>query len=143
MSFPTASNSLIREPVKEQKQPGITSDFLSASEFPELGAERNLKQGQKNKVKDVAQKEGKFNIFKEAYHAQLREVHGDNVRAVQAMQEDDEELTGRRRNKAINQDTVNNLMEDVIREIAAEGELVTEDKVSRRILFDRPQVAGS
>lgn len=51
------------------------------------------------------------------------------MRAVEAMEADEEELKGRRRIRDINPDTVNSLMEDVIREIAAEGELVTEEKV--------------
>uniref|UniRef100_A0A3B4U8I9 Wu:fj29h11 n=1 Tax=Seriola dumerili TaxID=41447 RepID=A0A3B4U8I9_SERDU len=111
-----------------QQPADVTSDFLSASEFPELGAEMK-----KSKVKDAAPRGGSAPVFKEAYHAQLREVHGDNMRALQAMEEDEEEVTGRRRNRPVDQDMVNSLMEDVIREIAAQGELVTKEKVISRV----------
>ncbi|XP_039991364.1 protein NO VEIN isoform X3 [Xiphias gladius] len=128
----TAANNLTREPEKQRQQPATTLDFLSGSEFPELGANMSLTKEQKSKVKDATQRGGRFPDFREAYHAQLREVHGANVRAVEAMEEDEEELTGRRRNRAMDQDKVNSLMEDVIREIAAEGELVTKEKVISR-----------
>ncbi|XP_023257114.1 uncharacterized protein LOC111651359 [Seriola lalandi dorsalis] len=123
------ANSQTREPEKQQQQPpDVTSDFLSASEFPELGAEMK-----KSKVKDAAPRGGSAPVFKEAYHAQLREVHGDNMRALQAMEEEEEEVTGWRRNRPVDQDMVNSLMEDVIREIAAQGELVTKEKVISRV----------
>ncbi|XP_030610585.1 protein NO VEIN isoform X2 [Archocentrus centrarchus] len=105
--------------------------FLSASDFPALGAASSLTREQKSKVRDANQREGSG--FKEAYYAQLREVLGDNMRAVEAMEEDEEDPKGRRRNRAMDQDTINNLMEDVIREIARDGELVTREKVISRV----------
>ncbi|XP_040922726.1 protein NO VEIN isoform X2 [Toxotes jaculatrix] len=128
----TAANDPAREPVKEKQQPAITSDFLSGSEFPELGADMNLTKEQKNKMKDSTQRGGSVSVFREGYHAQLREIHGANMRAQESMEEDEEELTGRRRNRVVDQDTVNSLMKDVIREIAADGALVTQEKVIAR-----------
>lgn len=68
---------------------------------------------------------------REAYHAQLREVLGGNMRAVEAMEDDEDEPRGRRKSRAVDQETINVLMEDVIREIARDGELVTREKVGR------------
>ncbi|KAI4801184.1 hypothetical protein KUCAC02_000109 [Chaenocephalus aceratus] len=84
----------------------------------------------KSKTKDVTKKEGRGSIFREAYHAQLREVHGANMRAVEALQVDGEEFTGSQRKRVLDHDSINSLMEDVIRDIAAEGELVTKEKCS-------------
>ncbi|XP_034425939.1 protein NO VEIN isoform X1 [Hippoglossus hippoglossus] len=124
-----ATDNPPREPEKKQQQPVGTLDFLSGSEFPKLGSDVNLTRAQKTKVKDATLRGDTFPVFKEAYHAQLREVHGANMRAVEAMEGDGEELTRRSRNRVMDPDTVNSLMEGVIRDIAAEGELVTEEKV--------------
>uniref|UniRef100_A0A3P8TIF1 Wu:fj29h11 n=1 Tax=Amphiprion percula TaxID=161767 RepID=A0A3P8TIF1_AMPPE len=78
--------------------------------------------------RDVNPREASAPIFRESYHAQLREVLGGNMRAVEAMEED-EELIGKRGNRAMDPDTVNSLMASVIRELAAEGELVTKEKI--------------
>lgn len=81
----------------------------------------------------MGQREGNSPVFREAYHAQLREVHGANVRAVEAQAEEEEEEDGmmrRKRKKALDPEAVNSLVEDVIRDIAAEGELVTREKVT-------------
>ncbi|XP_031729731.1 protein NO VEIN isoform X1 [Anarrhichthys ocellatus] len=124
------AQDLTREPEVENLQQSIVSNFLSGSDFPVLGADVSSTKGKKNKIRDVTKREGSGAIFREAHHAQLREVHGANMRAVQAMEED--ELTGRR-NRVLDQDSVNSLMEDVIRDIAAEGELVTKEKVISRV----------
>lgn len=68
-------------------------------------------------------------MFRDGFHAQLRETHGANMRAVEAA-EDEKGHRWRRRN--LDPDMVNNLMEDLIRQIAEEGELVTEEKVRRK-----------
>uniref|UniRef100_A0A8C7R4M3 Wu:fj29h11 n=1 Tax=Oncorhynchus mykiss TaxID=8022 RepID=A0A8C7R4M3_ONCMY len=83
----------------------------------------------------VGQREGNSPVFREAYNAQLREVHGANVRAVEAQAEEEEEEDGmrRKRKKALDPEAVNSLVEDVIRDIAAEGELVTREKVISRV----------
>lgn len=80
----------------------------------------------------MGQREGNSPVFREAYNAQLREVHGANVRAVEAQAEEEEEEDGmrRKRKKALDPEAVNSLVEDVIRDIAAEGELVTREKVT-------------
>ncbi|KAK2885132.1 uncharacterized protein wu:fj29h11 isoform X1 [Channa argus] len=127
----TAAAQTTTEPEIKEQLPAITSNLVCDSDFPALGSEVNLTKKQKSKVRNANQKEGTVPIFKEVYYSQLREVHGDNMRAVEAIEED--ELTGKRRNRAMDQDTVNSLMEDVIREIAAEGELVTKEKVISRV----------
>ena len=73
-------------------------------------------------------------VFTEAYHAQLRHVHQANQRAAEALEEDSEDGRGgggggRRRNRPLDPETVNSLVEGVIRELADDGELVTQDKV--------------
>uniref|UniRef100_A0A673AIR0 Wu:fj29h11 n=1 Tax=Sphaeramia orbicularis TaxID=375764 RepID=A0A673AIR0_9TELE len=123
---PTAllSQNITREPEREAVQQAAASNILSDSDFPALGADMN----QKSKIKAETPRESSAAIFRDAYHAQLREVHGSNVRALEALEEDTEDLTGRRR-KILDHNTVNSLMEDVIRDIASEGELVTKEKV--------------
>lgn len=76
-------------------------------------------------------REDRAPVFREAYHAQLREVHGDNMRRMEALGEGGE-VTGWRRKRPWDQETLNSLMEDVIRDLAAEGELVTTEKVRGR-----------
>ncbi|XP_023128613.2 uncharacterized protein wu:fj29h11 isoform X1 [Amphiprion ocellaris] len=127
----TATQNLAKEP-KNNQQPVAGPSFLSGMDFPKLRADRNLTKEQKGKVRDVNPREGSAPIFRESYHAQLREVLGGNMRAVEAMEED-EELIGRRGNRAMDPDTVNSLMASVIRELAAEGELVTKEKVMSRV----------
>ncbi|XP_029978405.1 protein NO VEIN isoform X2 [Sphaeramia orbicularis] len=121
---PTVSQNITREPEREAVQQAAASNILSDSDFPALGADMN----QKSKIKAETPRESSAAIFRDAYHAQLREVHGSNVRALEALEEDTEDLTGRRR-KILDHNTVNSLMEDVIRDIASEGELVTKEKV--------------
>uniref|UniRef100_A0A3Q3K307 HTH OST-type domain-containing protein n=1 Tax=Monopterus albus TaxID=43700 RepID=A0A3Q3K307_MONAL len=72
-------------------------------------------------------------VFRDCYHAQLREVHGANMRAVEAMEEDQAELTRKRTNRTLDVDSVNSLMEEVRREIAAEGNLVTKEMMISRV----------
>lgn len=61
----------------------------------------------------------------EAYYAQLREVHGCNMRALEAI----EAFPWRRTNRAADPDTINSLAESVMRDIAADGDLVTKQRV--------------
>lgn len=101
-----------------------------------LGADVSMTKEQRRKVRGATQKEGGAPMFRESYHAQLREVHGANMRAMEALDEDEEDLTGRKRRRVLDQDAVNSLMEDVRRDIAAEGELVTKEKVvSHRLII--------
>ncbi|XP_041818606.1 protein NO VEIN isoform X2 [Chelmon rostratus] len=131
----TAAQDLTREPEKEQQQQqqAAVPSFLSGSDFPVLGAGASLTKEQKSKIRGATARAGSSPVFREAYCAQLREVHGANMRALEAMEEDEEDLTGRRRKRVLDQDVVNSLMEDVIRDIAAEGELVTKEKVISRV----------
>uniref|UniRef100_UPI0037E884B3 uncharacterized protein n=1 Tax=Semicossyphus pulcher TaxID=241346 RepID=UPI0037E884B3 len=129
---PAAAQKLLKEPDKEPQRQPAASSFLSPSDFPALG--QDVTKEKKNKGRDTPKREGCAPIFKEAYHAQLREVQGANVRAVEAVEEEDEEeASGRWRRRILDQDQVNSLMEDVIRNIAAEGELVTKEKVISRV----------
>ncbi|KAM3591779.1 uncharacterized protein V6R79_007248 [Siganus canaliculatus] len=125
-----AAQNVKKEP-EAQQQPVPASNFLSSADFPALGTVNSTKE-QKSKGRGASQSEGVAPAFREAYHAQLREIHGANMRAVEALEEDDENATGRKRKRILDVDTVNSLMEDVIRELAADGELVTRDRVISR-----------
>nr|XP_020442679.1 uncharacterized protein LOC109952134 isoform X2 [Monopterus albus] len=127
----TSELNLIREPEKERQQPAIS--FLSDSDFPVLGANENLTRERKKKVRDAPQSDSSAPVFRDCYHAQLREVHGANMRAVEAMEEDQAELTRKRTNRTLDVDSVNSLMEEVRREIAAEGNLVTKEMMISRV----------
>ncbi|XP_061564141.1 uncharacterized protein wu:fj29h11 isoform X2 [Cololabis saira] len=120
----TSAKKTTAEPEKEAPTAAGPS-FLNGSDFPALGAVASPTKEQRSKGRDAK--------HREAYHAQLREVHGGNMRAMEAMEEDDEDLTGRRRNRAVDPDMVNNLMQRAIQEIAADGELVTKEKVISRV----------
>ncbi|MCI4384121.1 hypothetical protein PGIGA_G00034980 [Pangasianodon gigas] len=110
--------------------PPADSSLISLTDFPALGTrqsragERRMRDGQ----------EGSNLVFRDAHHAQLREVHGDNVRAVEALEAANEKKeTVDRRNKRPSQDEVNSLAEDAIRDIATEGEHVTLEKVIKKV----------
>lgn len=90
----------------------------------------NLTKEQISKLRGADLKESSASVFREAYYDQMREAHQDNMRAVEAMEESKGDPAERRQRKGLNPDTVNSLIEDVIREIAAEGELVTKEKVT-------------
>ncbi|XP_017271683.1 protein NO VEIN isoform X2 [Kryptolebias marmoratus] len=126
-----ATRNPTKSPEKE-RQPENELNILAESDFPALGAAVSLtKEERKAGAKDATPKTATVRVFRDAYHAQLREVHGGNMRAVEAMEEDDE-LTSRRRNRNIDADYVNSVVENAIREIASEGELVTKEKVISR-----------
>ncbi|XP_057214332.1 uncharacterized protein LOC130569018 [Triplophysa rosa] len=74
-------------------------------------------------------KAGKGPVFYESFYSQLREVHGANRRAEEALQKDS---AGRRR-QDMNANDVNSLAEDVMRALAAKGEHVTMDRVISRV----------
>lgn len=120
----------MREPEKEQQQQATLPNLFLSTDFPAL--EAGVTKEQKSKFRGASPRVGGAPVFREAYHAQQREVHGANMRAVEAMAEDEDDLTGRRRRRAVDPDMVNSLMEDMIRQIATEGELVTKDKVRRK-----------
>ncbi|XP_028975778.2 uncharacterized protein wu:fj29h11 isoform X2 [Esox lucius] len=107
------------------------------SDFPAPKEETRLNRAQERKPLNAGQREGNIPVFREAYCAQLREVHGANIRAVEAQanegEEEEDGMTRRRRKKALDPEVVNSLVEDVIRDIATEGDLVTREKVISRV----------
>uniref|UniRef100_W5MY83 Wu:fj29h11 n=1 Tax=Lepisosteus oculatus TaxID=7918 RepID=W5MY83_LEPOC len=112
--------------------PFPVASAVSQSDFPALGAKLTKAQ-QKNLQGEAAQKERSKSsapVFKEAYNAQMREIHNSNMQAAEVL----EGLSLERRpgrNFSISE--VNSLAQDCIRAIAAEGELVTSKEVDSRI----------
>uniref|UniRef100_A0A1A8UKW3 HTH OST-type domain-containing protein n=1 Tax=Nothobranchius furzeri TaxID=105023 RepID=A0A1A8UKW3_NOTFU len=118
-----ATENLTRGPTEAVSGPNL----LAENEFPVLGAAANPTH-EKKTVKRATQREGGALVFREAYNAQLREVHGGNMRALEALEdEDDQEL--RRRSHCVDPDWINTMALNAIRDIAADGELVTKEKV--------------
>ncbi|XP_014916077.1 uncharacterized protein LOC106964848 isoform X1 [Poecilia latipinna] len=111
--------------------------LLTASDFPVLGASEAVTKEKKGKAKEANQKEASLPVFRERFYAQQREIHGGNMRALEAM-EDDDEL--RRRKRAMDPETINSVTESVVREIASEGELVTKEKVISRVCIMFPSL---
>ncbi|XP_067225099.1 uncharacterized protein wu:fj29h11 isoform X1 [Chanodichthys erythropterus] len=101
-----------------------TPGNLSTSDFPVLGSKMPIAEEKKLK-------EGRGLVFHESYYSQVREVHGANMRAAEALLEDEGNV-GRRR-KAMSSNDVNSLVEDVMRALAAEGEHVTIERVINRV----------
>ncbi|XP_074518878.1 uncharacterized protein LOC141784855 isoform X2 [Halichoeres trimaculatus] len=129
----TAAQTPLKGPDKglvPQQVPAVSSS-LSDSDFPVLGT--SVTKEKKSKVNNTTQREGSAPAFREAYHAQLREVHRANMRALEAVEGDEEEVTGFRSRRVLDHDSVNSLMEDVIRDIAADGELVTRERVISKV----------
>ncbi|XP_028263346.1 uncharacterized protein LOC114437112 isoform X2 [Parambassis ranga] len=121
----------------KEQQPAAGLGISTNLDFPALGAEKSLAKEQKSKVRDGNQRECSGPVFRDAYHAQLREVLGSNMRAVEAIEEDEEGVTQRRKRPS-DMDALNSLMESVKRDIAAEGELVTKEKVISRVCMLMP-----
>lgn len=115
----------VKEPPKTELQQAPVSNLLSGSD---------LTKEQTSKLRGAPLKESGAPVFREAYYSQLREVHGANMRAMEASGGNEENPTERWRRRGVNPDSVNNLIEDVIREIAAGGELVTKEKVNWAVL---------
>lgn len=107
----------------------MPSSSLCDSEFPSLQTATRLTKGSKNKCRDASLKDSSAAVFRDRYIAELRDSHGANMRAVEAAEED--ESYRFRRCRSLDPDTVNDLMEDMMRQIAEEGELVTKEKVRR------------
>ncbi len=100
--------------------PSATPSNLTSSDFPVLGTK--LPKAEEKKLN-----EGRGLLFNESYYSQVREVHGANTRAAEALLEDEDNV-GRRR-KAMSSNDVNCLVEDVMRSLSAEGEHVTIPRV--------------
>ncbi|XP_076856187.1 uncharacterized protein LOC143510575 isoform X2 [Brachyhypopomus gauderio] len=116
-------------------QPGISASPLPVvpllEDFPPLCTKLSKPDKKFKETQDTGSL-----VFREAHHAQLREVHRANVRAGEALEEEvdeGEQSISRRRRKVANPDDVNSLVEDAIRSIAAEGELVTHEKVVSKV----------
>uniref|UniRef100_A0A3Q2QWH8 Wu:fj29h11 n=1 Tax=Fundulus heteroclitus TaxID=8078 RepID=A0A3Q2QWH8_FUNHE len=107
--------------------------LLLEQDFPVLGASAPAAKEKKSKAKDDSQREAGAAVFRERHYAQQREVHGGNMRALEAMEEDNEDPRSRRRNRSVDPEWINSVTESAIREIASEGELVTKEKVISRV----------
>ncbi|XP_066560829.1 uncharacterized protein LOC136750017 isoform X2 [Amia ocellicauda] len=110
-------------PAKTPEASGLLPDCPSA-----LGA-KLTKREQKKLQQEALKKDWTAPVFKEAYNSQVREVHNSNMQAIEVL--DDDKVGRSRRNISVEE--VDSLAEDYIRAIAAEGELVTIEKVEARI----------
>ncbi|MEQ2261718.1 hypothetical protein XENORESO_014717, partial [Xenotaenia resolanae] len=118
---------------EEPAGPADGPTLLTADDYPVLGASKAVPTEKKSKVKEANEKEASAFVFRERHYAQQREVHRSNMRAVEAMEEEDEDPKLRRRNRANDPEWINSVTESVIREIASDGELVTKEKVISRV----------
>lgn len=91
----------------------LLKDFPPLSTRPSRAEQRRMRDG----------REESSLVFRDAHHAQLREVHGANIRALEALETVDRCKT------RPSQEEVNSLAEDTIRDLATEGEHVTVEKV--------------
>lgn len=121
-----------------ETRPEAGPTLLTASEFPALGASASATTEKKSKAKEASKKDGSASVFRERHYAQQREVHGGNMRALDAMEEGEENLKSRRRNRDMDPEWINSVAESAIRDIASEGELVTKEKVPFLFFFFRP-----
>ncbi|XP_051530357.1 uncharacterized protein LOC127427065 isoform X2 [Myxocyprinus asiaticus] len=104
--------------------PMATPGNLFTRDFPALGSK--LSKDEEKKLK-----EDRGPVFNDSFYSQLREVHGANIRAAEALLNDED--TVKRRRKAVSPDDVNSLAEDVMRALSAEGEHVTSERVMSRV----------
>ncbi|XP_043958453.1 protein NO VEIN isoform X2 [Gambusia affinis] len=122
-----------KKAAEAEMPPADGAALLTASDFPVLGASVAVTKEKKGKAKEANQKEASAPVFRERLYAQHREIHGGNMRAMEAMEDDDEDAKSRKRKRAMDPETINNVTESVVREIASEGELVTKEKVMSRV----------
>ncbi|XP_058262273.1 uncharacterized protein wu:fj29h11 isoform X2 [Hemibagrus wyckioides] len=110
--------------------PPADSILTLSTDFPPLGTRPS--RAEERRARDG--REGGSLVFRDVHHAQLREVHGANVRAVEAMEAPNEkkETVDRRRTR-LSHDEVNSLAEDARRDIASDGEHVTVEKVISKV----------
>ncbi|XP_053540833.1 uncharacterized protein wu:fj29h11 isoform X2 [Ictalurus punctatus] len=110
--------------------PPADSSLTTLIDFPPLGTRPSRAEERKVRVGQ----EGSSLVFRNAHYAQLREVHGANIRAAEALEVANEkkETVNRRKNKP-SPDDVNILAEDTIRDIASDGEHVTIEKVINKV----------
>lgn len=104
---------------KQQKELNKKQQAIEAASLnrPDTSAATNMATGEKSRAKE--------GNSLDAYYAQMREVHGRNMRASEARREP----TCWRNNRAADPEAINRLAESVMRDIAAEGDLVTTERV--------------
>ncbi|KAK7918618.1 hypothetical protein WMY93_009902 [Mugilogobius chulae] len=114
------------EPAVKAASPSLLSDH----DFPSLGAKapKDPSPSVVTKPTPPPPKERSSSMLTERYHRQLREVHGANMRALEALEEDG---TGGR-SRRLDPEYVSDLMNEVIRDIAMDGDFVTKDRVIAR-----------
>ena len=122
------------EPPLVQPKEASPPDGLASSDFPPLGAATPSKAEERRRQRTTStpDRERESSVtFHDAYHAQLRERHGANVRAAEALEafEGGGGSRERRSRKIVSPSDVDSLAEDVIRSLAARGELVTVERV--------------
>ncbi|XP_054913525.1 uncharacterized protein wu:fj29h11 [Poeciliopsis prolifica] len=119
--------------IEAEMPPAHGAALLTDSDFPVLGSSVAVTKEKKGKAKEATQKEASAPVFRERLYAQHREIHGGNMRAIEAMENDDEDGKSRKWKRAMDPEKINNVTESVVREIASEGELVTKEKVISRV----------
>ena len=103
----------------------------SDEDFPALGAAVAREPRRATPTRPPLEETRKNSpVFRDDYHGQLRHVHAANRRAAEVLEADNEDAKGRKRNRVLDLETVNSLVEGVIRDLADEGEFVTQVKVS-------------
>ncbi|KAJ8246365.1 hypothetical protein GJAV_G00266920 [Gymnothorax javanicus] len=100
---------------------------LSSADFPSLGTK--LSREQERRLKQSSGSSAP--VFREAYRAQERETHRAAMQALDVLESESE--AGHSRRRRVTVEEANSLAENFIRDIAAEGELVTAEKVCFRI----------
>ncbi|XP_048869160.1 uncharacterized protein wu:fj29h11 isoform X2 [Brienomyrus brachyistius] len=116
---------LIQHPLPVALAPAVAVPIgLSSSDFPVLGTNPPKTQGAPKKADSAV-------VFRDGFHSRLREEHSAQVRAAEEMVE----LCKKewKRGQVPSVEEVNSRAEELIRAIAAEGELVTVDKVVSRL----------
>ncbi|XP_036073145.1 protein NO VEIN isoform X3 [Oryzias melastigma] len=115
---------------KQQKELNKKQQAIEAASLnrPDTSAATNMATGEKSRAKE--------GNSLDAYYAQMREVHGRNMRASEARREP----TCWRNNRAADPEAINRLAESVMRDIAAEGDLVTTERVISKMLSMIPSL---
>ncbi|XP_028332404.1 uncharacterized protein LOC114481634 isoform X2 [Gouania willdenowi] len=117
----------------KQQQQNTGATFLDSAEFPALGTTRVAEE------RPVPPSKKDVPVFREAYHAQQRKVFGENMRDMELMEQERMQMMGGRHH-TLNLEQINQMMEGMIRQIADEGDLVTDKKVVFRVCRLIPQL---
>lgn len=131
MSTPKDSKLPWREP-KQNPPPSISqSSGLSDEDFPSLATGVTAESREPRRLTPTRQRAEREEerritpLFMDSYHAQQRRVNAANMQAVDVLEEESQT-----RYRTLDAEKLNSLAEDVIRGLAADGELVTHEKVS-------------